>query len=129
MVSPTDLFDAAEQRRREAEQAAPDKADRIREEFEAFDREHPEVYERFCDLVQQLRTRGHKHYSADGILHVIRFHTSVNPKYADRGDFKINNNFTALYARKWQASHPACRDFFETRRRGAASRRRQKVSA
>lgn len=31
------------------------------------------IYERFCEKTFALIRAGHKHYSADGILHVIRF--------------------------------------------------------
>ena len=111
-----DLFTQA-QATREAEAATvparPSTADRIAQAFREFHAQHPGVYQRFCEQVQALRDAGHDHYSADGILHVIRFETSLNI-HRD-GGFKINNNYSALYARKWQADHPAAADFFSTR--------------
>lgn len=71
-----------------------------------------------CDLFETLALRvsekGHKRYSADALLHRIRWHFSI-----DKGDmaFKANNNWTAPLARWFLASHPDKPGFFELRER------------
>lgn len=55
-----------------------------------------------------------RRYSADAILHRIRWHFVV-----ERGNraFKCNNNWTATLARWWLDRHPEFEGFFETRER------------
>jgi len=84
----------------------------IQTAFEQFDEENPQVYEQFCELVDELITYGHKRYSADGILHIVRYSkTKTNGV-----PFKINNDFTAYYARKFINLNPDKAYFFETRK-------------
>ncbi len=80
----------------------------------AWHKAHPEVYERFRQIAFDLLRNGHKHYSADGILHVIRFELNrviANPK----DQYRINNNFSAYYARYFIHMYPEYEGFFETR--------------
>lgn len=88
--------------------------DSIQARFEAFDKTHPEVYVLFCELVNDLRRVGYKHYSADAVLHRIRWEFDVNT-VRDYDGFKINDHFSSRYARKWQAAHLEHTGFFETR--------------
>jgi hypothetical protein len=46
----------------------------IQERFEDFDAKHPEVFEAFRDVAEQLLANGHRHYSADAVVHVVRLH-------------------------------------------------------
>ena len=64
------------------------------------------------------RAWGYTHYSADGIMHIVRYHAAVNPERD--GGFKINNNFVALYARKLVAADPSFAGFFAFRVRRTA---------
>lgn len=88
--------------------------------FREFDAQHPEVFDLFADYARRAKQAGHDHYSADAILHRIRwFH------HIDRGnrEFKLNNNFTSRYARKLIEHDPEFAGFFELRvlkSRGAA---------
>ncbi len=83
--------------------------------FAAFDASHPEVWRLFCRLVDRVRAKGFTHYSAKTIIEVLRFHSDVDGRPG--GDrYKLNNDFTACYARKWRAEHADAADFFETRR-------------
>jgi hypothetical protein len=99
-----------------------DNDDRLRQEFELFDRTNPAVWELFLHYTRWLVDRGHGHYSADAVLHRVRWATNVetlNAGVADGQPLKINNNFAAFYARKWAASNPQYRDFFRMRRSAA----------
>jgi hypothetical protein len=70
-----------------------------------------------CVLFQQFALRaiatGVKRYSADAILHRIRWEEQI-----ERGihDFKVNNNWTSHLARWFIANHPDKASFFETRK-------------
>lgn len=82
-------------------------------EFEKFDAAHPDIWQQFESIALDLIHRGKTHYSADSILHVIRFHRDTSTSGAD---VKINNNFSACYARKWAKRHPDYEKFFERRK-------------
>ena len=82
--------------------------------FAAYHNAHPEVYRMFEQFVFELLRRGKTHYSADAIMHRVRWETSVSGR--DEDDFKINNNHVSYYARLFIENHPELKDFFETRR-------------
>lgn len=99
--------------------AEKDRASEIKQQCVAFHLHHPEVWAEFKRVAFVLINRGHKHYSADGVMHVVRFATSAGVAGADgKGEpFKINNNFVALYARRFVRLHPEHADFFQQRSR------------
>lgn len=66
----------------------------------------------FEKLTLDLWTAGWEHYSADAILHRIRWHHHVTLN--DR-EFKCNNNWTAPLARWCMRRNPQIGDFFRTR--------------
>jgi len=81
--------------------------------FEKFDEANPEIWELFKKYAHALIRKGITHWSADNILHKIRFETAVKSK----GDtFKINNNYSAYYARKFMSIYPMYDGFFELRK-------------
>lgn len=69
-----------------------------------------------CDLFESLAFRVHRggfdRYSADALLHRIRWHFQVEKQ--DR-DFRANNNWTATLARWFIARNPHMEKFFELR--------------
>ena len=79
--------------------------------FAAFDLAHPEVWRLFCDYAFEARNAGHLRYSADAILHRVRWHTSV----MERKALHLNNDWTPYYARKFHETYPDLAGFFETR--------------
>ena len=87
------------------------RAEEIRRAFDRFDLEHPEVWRAFERLTLDLIRAGRRRCGVALVIERIRW------DFALRGgdDFKINNNFRALYARKWNAAHPGHAAFFETR--------------
>jgi hypothetical protein len=85
----------------------------IQDEFERFDRDHPEVYRAFKWKASQLLAAGHRRYSADAIMHAVRVEADVNAERA--GGFKINNNYVSRYARKLADEDPRFAAFFRFR--------------
>ena len=77
----------------------------------------PEVCVLFDRLALDLIKRGFDRYSADAILHQIRWKMHMM-----RGDrtFKCNDHWTAPLARWFMAKHPKAGKFFELRERAAA---------
>lgn len=56
--------------------------------------------------------RGFEHYSADAIMHRVRWETNAH----DGSEFKVNNNTVADYARRFHRAYPKYDGFFRTRR-------------
>lgn len=90
------------------------RADQIFENFKAFHLKHPEVWALFKGLTLKLIKAGHKSYSADAVCHQIRWHYDIE---GVANDIKINNNYTANYARLFEVAHPEHAGFFRKRHR------------
>jgi hypothetical protein len=72
---------------------------------------------KFESLALELLELGFKRYSADAILHRLRWHHHV-----ELGDaaFKLNDHWTAPLARWFMKRNPNAGKFFEVRERAAA---------
>lgn len=73
-----------------------------------------EVGDLFEKLALQVKEQGFTRYSADAVLHRIRWHYHVEQ---GKRDFKCNDHWTAPLARWFLAKHPECDGFFELRER------------
>jgi hypothetical protein len=82
--------------------------------FEQFDRDNPLVWRAFKKYAFQM---AHSQFggklSASLITERIRWEMIVETRSAD--PFKINNNFRAYYARKFEQHYPVYAGCFETR--------------
>ena len=85
----------------------------IQEKFEEFDRANPKVWGLFVQFAFRAINRGFNHYGAKTIFEAIRYYTDV---HTTDPEFKLNNNYTAYYARKFMAEYPDYDGFFETRK-------------
>ena len=85
----------------------------IQGRFEAFHKAHPHVFELFRRFANEMQQVGHAHYSADAIIHRIRWEHDENPERD--GTFKINDHFSSRYARLLMDSDPRFDGFFELR--------------
>lgn len=85
--------------------------------FNQYNLNNPHVYNLFTKYANEVIGAGHERYSSKAIFERIRWHLSIETK----GDkFKLNNNYTAYYARKYIQDNPSRRDLFETRERRSA---------
>lgn len=73
-----------------------------------------DVYDLFDRLTLEIIKRGWTRYSADAVLHRIRWYHHVEK---GNREFKCNNNWTAVLARWWLKKHPDHPGFFELRER------------
>lgn len=73
-----------------------------------------EICDLFEKLALQVHQQGFTRYSADAVLHRIRWHFHV-----DQGnrEFKANDHWTAPLARWFLGKHPDLKGFFELRER------------
>lgn len=79
--------------------------------FEKYHQQHPEVWDKFKAYAQEMRATGRKRYSAWAIINRIRWDHDIS--YAE--EFKISNDYIALYARVMIHLDPAFAEFFRTR--------------
>lgn len=86
----------------------------IQERFEQFHAAHPEIYYLLVQLSRDVKRRGLKRYSMKAVWERARWHYIVDK---GNGDFKLNNNFTAPYARLIMQQESDLQGFFETRER------------
>jgi len=87
--------------------------DEIKEAFDQFDAEHPMVYALFSRFAWDMADKC-KNGSASMIFERMRWEAML---YGLVSVPKLNNNFRALYARKWEEDNPTKRGFFHKRKR------------
>jgi hypothetical protein len=85
------------------------------DKFEAYHKANPAVWTEFEKLANKLWDSGVRHYGSKSIMEVIRYHTSVDTR--PNSQFKVNNNYTAQYARLYINKYPERKEFFELRER------------
>ncbi|QEV04953.1 hypothetical protein [Streptomyces prasinus] len=82
----------------------------ITEQFRAFDSQHPWVYRALEQLVEQRLAAGTKRVGTKALFEALRWR---HP----HGVEGLNNNYTALYARRLLGAHPEWAFTIEVRRR------------
>lgn len=85
----------------------------LAEKFQKFDSENPGVYFLFKRFANDLINLGRKKLSAALIVERIRWEVNISTKSDDV--FKLSNNHTAFYARKFMNDFPGHGDIFRTR--------------
>jgi hypothetical protein len=84
----------------------------LEKRFWIFHGENPEIYTLFCGYTDVLISKGFTRHGAKAIIERIRWFKNVE---TNDPNFKICNDHTAYYARKWLKDHPEYPDFFELR--------------
>lgn len=87
-------------------------ADDLKEKWWAWHKQNPEFYDRFERFTFQAIQRGHTRLSAWLIVNRIRWETMV---VTTEGDYKIGNDYIALYARLFMHDYPQYKGFFRTK--------------
>jgi hypothetical protein len=84
--------------------------------FAAFDKANPHIGQMFDAITIGLIERRCKRYSADAILHQVRWETMFRVTHTwGSGVFKINDHWSACYARRFLDQYPQHEGFFELR--------------
>lgn len=90
-------------------------------EFRKYHEDRPEIFDSFYTLASKTRNAGNGRYSAKCLMEVIRWEQDLQTP----GGFKIDNNYTSLYARLLMAYDPSFEGFFELRNAyGPASKKK-----
>lgn len=87
----------------------------IGERFEAFHKAHPDVLEQMMKLCRARTDRGETRIAVKALWEELR--SSLALSHA--GKFKLDNSYTALYARKLIELEPALEGVIEIRKRKA----------
>lgn len=83
----------------------------MRETFEEYQQRNPRIYKEFVNYAMELINAGETRIGSKAIFERIRYQSKI-----DRVDeFKINNNYTADYARKFEQDFPHFEGIFEKR--------------
>jgi hypothetical protein len=86
----------------------------LRQAFEDFHQANPHIWDLFVQFSHDIRAN-HSHFSADAVLHRIRWEVATTTTEYEAGSHKINNNYSAFYARKLMDADPSFAGFFSTR--------------
>lgn len=85
----------------------------LMERFNQYHRDNPQVYELFKKFTFMAIRRGHNRLSAWMIVNRIRWETSIETFSVE--EYKISNDYIALYARKFMSDYPEYNEFFKTK--------------
>lgn len=80
--------------------------------FWRFHADHPHVYLLFDKFAMQIIAAGYQRYSADAVIHRIRWHTNI---VARNPTLRMSNNHASYYARLWMRNNPHHTQLFELR--------------
>jgi hypothetical protein len=92
----------------------------ISERFATFQADYPQVERMIIGFARQAKRRGFEHYGIDAIVNRARWEVAMTWGPDSEQGFKLNDHFSALYARKIMAENPDLDGFFFTRKRRAA---------
>ena len=84
----------------------------IRDAFERYHAEHPEVYAALLRMAYRAQAAGYESWSVDAMFHILRWETAIITGNPD--GFKLNCHHTAYYARLLNAE-PGLEGMFRIR--------------
>jgi hypothetical protein len=87
---------------------------KIEQAFIEFDTQNPEVYRQLVRLARQWRAAGKAKLGIKTLFEKLRWEWHV-AGLTDSDGYKLNNNFTALYARKIMKNETDLDGLFEIR--------------
>jgi len=85
----------------------------IQESFDSFIEKSPFIWEMFKAQVFRAKNKGFKRIGSKSIIEYLRWNCKFE-RLADE-DFKINNNYTSRFARKFKEEYPDYPIEFEER--------------
>lgn len=90
----------------------------LEERFDRFHAQNPHVFESLRDLALEMKANGYPHGGISMLYEVARWQLTFR---TTDPDFKLNNNYKPLYARKLMAEVPGLEGFFLLRQRPTAA--------
>jgi hypothetical protein len=86
--------------------------DEKRKKVIAYHKKNPHLYDAFVILTAKVYNKGYTHYSAEGIIHAIRWESYIK---ANDEKYKICNDVKAFYSRLLMHTKPKYKNFFKLR--------------
>lgn len=86
----------------------------IEQSFNEFHVKHPEVYNQLVVLAREWRAAGKAKLGIKTLIEKLRWEWHV-AGFDEASGYKLNNNYSALYARKIMATEQDLDGLFETR--------------
>ena len=104
------------------------RADQIFERFVRFHRANPHFWHLFCQFADDMR-QVKPHYSSKSIFERARWEVDLTTAITDDDSVKLNNDFTAYYARMYLVVRlkAKAKGFFELRKRTSEKRSAYKI--
>ncbi len=96
--------------------------DEIDAQAKKFSEKHPKVKGLFALFTREIIARGFRHYSASAIFERIRWETD-QADVSGKSMFKLNNNYSPWFARKFMKENPQFDGFFRTRERTSSQQK------
>lgn len=90
----------------------------IEQAWREFDKENPQVYRVLVRLALEVYDRGIERIGIGLLWERMRWEMMMQATDPS-SEFKLNNNYRALYARKIMKEHPQLEGLFATRKRRA----------
>ena len=87
----------------------------IEERFAMFHRANPHVYVAIIQLARKLTGRGHRILGMKMLFEVLRYESMIQTVDTDGAGYKLNNDYTASYARLAMYREPDLVGVFRTR--------------
>lgn len=86
--------------------------DKIFRAYERWDEENPQFWPMFVEASIALANAGRRRIGAKLVFEHLRYSSLLQTK----GDvFRVNNNYSAIYARRFMLEYPEHGELFETR--------------
>lgn len=89
--------------------------------YREWDARNPHFYPLFCRFAKQLADRGHRAISSKLLFERIRWESFIRFDAGAGDAYKLNNNYTAIYARRFMRDHPEHEGLFRLRELHAIS--------
>ncbi len=70
--------------------------------FKIYNQENPQIYQEFKKIAFQFINRGYKRIGSKMICEIIRYHSMIQGD----GVYRVNNVYTADYAREFEKDYP-----------------------
>jgi hypothetical protein len=94
------------------QQRITEKRRRMEEKFLEFHHRNPHIYRAILDKALELFRAGRRRYGIKALYEVVRWEQAIQ---TEGGEFKLNNNHAAFYARMIMDNVPQLQGFFTTR--------------
>lgn len=93
----------------------PPEGGRLERQFRQFHADNPHIYQKFVEYALFVKHSGRTRFSADAIFHRLRWFAAFETNDNAWGGFKLNDHYTAYYARLAMENEADLEGFFETR--------------